>query len=200
MNYSTNMVYLTKFGYSAGLGITQRLTPNLQLQGKVLFERKGYKTSQAIEYYSQGIFYDDGLLVYDYEFNNLTFSVTPQLVLGKKYGISIGAGAYYGLLRKATWNIYDYVGTSTRSYVSVTQAYIKGDYGVTLNVGYSIRASKILLLDLQLTGNYGLRQLALDPPPYPQAKLNLTTSFLQLVYVETGARTTSCSRQSILTY
>lgn len=156
-----------KFGFSAGLGIIKPITPKLKMQGSVLFEKKGYKTSKIDTAYN-GSTWVTGKLINDRSYNYATFAISSQYSFGRRNGFNAGIGVYYGLLTKAKWQIIvTALNLNTSSLISPS----KDDYGVTLNFGYTVPFNKGLLIGFQLTENYGLTQL-MPPPPFPSEKNN----------------------------
>ena len=156
-NESYNQWGVTKFGYSAGFGIIKELTSYLHVQGKILFEKKGYKMSKpdTISTSNGPLFIESSN---NYKYDYLTFSIVPQFLIGKRKAISIGTGFYFGSLLRARYQAissyfnYNY----TRK---MTDAYSKEDYGLAINLGYSLAVNKKYLIELQLTENYGLKQI-----------------------------------------
>ena len=74
-NEKYNQFRVPKIGFSAGIGNVRSLTSRLQLQERLLFEQKGYKTSEPVS----GT--NGGESIRSHSFNYLTFAVTPQFVL-----------------------------------------------------------------------------------------------------------------------
>ncbi len=170
-NEPYNQYGVPKVGFSAGIGIIKSLTSHMQLQGKMLFEKRGYKTSTPDTVYTTTNGWMFGKSIYNYHFDYLTFSIAPQFLIGKRKAISIGAGFYFGKLFRAKFQVINTSLNSNNSSPLPTDRYGKVDYGVTLNLGYSLVFGKKFLIALQLTENYGLKQLA-PPPPEPPEKNN----------------------------
>ncbi len=147
----------------------------MQLQGKILFEKKGYKIYKPDTLStSNGPVFIETINSYKYDY--LTFSIAPQFLLGKRKAISIGAGFYFGRLLRAKYQAistyFDYKYTRL-----ITDAYPKAEYGITMNIGYSLVLNKKFLIDLQLTGNYGLKQIGRPSLQQKNNSIVLTVAF-----------------------
>ena len=167
-NESFSQYGVPKIGFSAGLGVVKSITSNLQFQGKILFERKGYKTStpDTLNTSNGRVF---GRSIYNYSFDYLTFSIVPQLLLGKRKAIGIGAGFYLGRLLRAKFQVINTTLNSNSSRLLPTDRSRKLDYGATLNLSYHLFLAKKFNIAFQLTWNYGFKQIA-PPPPFPKEK------------------------------
>ena len=151
-NESYNQYGAYKIGFSVGIGTVQSLTSHLQLQERVLFEQKGYKTSEPVS----GT--NGGKSIRSHSFNYLTFTVAPQYLFGNRKHMSIGLGCYLGMLMKVKVKTI-YTPLNLHSSSLATDGYPRVDYGITLNISYSVPLSKKILIDLNLIENYGLREL-----------------------------------------
>src|SRR5258706_12487735 len=91
-----------KFGYSYGIGFIHDVGRHVRLNSRILWERKGFRQSQDITYTPT----TGGSPVTETIANNtsndyLTVSVLPQFIFGKLGRFNIGAGGYFGSLRKS---------------------------------------------------------------------------------------------------
>lgn len=146
-----------KLGFSAGFGIMKSLTSNLQLQGKIQLERKGHKTSgEGLYSTPQGVMKSNWSNNYSLDY--LTISLAPQFLMGEKKAISLGFGAYYGLMIRAKYHYVFSPNTNKTSFNKDSYS-TKDDYGLTLSLGYSFSLNKKFMLDLQVTENYGLMSI-----------------------------------------
>jgi hypothetical protein len=163
-----------KIGFSGGLGIIKGITPRTSIQGKLLFETKGFKTSKKDTLNSA-----DGPIIGDlknnFHFNYLTLSLAPQFSIGKKKAVTLGFGFYYSRLLNAQWQII-YTPSNSNTSTDIMGAYYKNDYGISVNLGYSIEVNKKFIIDFQLTENYGLRQIGVGIPGYEQKNNSLVLS------------------------
>lgn len=164
-----------KIGFSGGVGIIKGVTPRINFQGKLLFEKKGFKTLRVDTIYTpEG--YKTGDYINNNHLNYLTLSLTPQILVGKKRAISFGLGFYYSRLLKARWQIISTLSNSNSS-VDILGAYYKHDYGISVNLGYSLAVNKKFMIDFQLTENYGLKQIGFPGWEQKNNSLVLTLGF-----------------------
>jgi hypothetical protein len=160
-----------KIGFSGGMGIIKGITPRTNIQGKLLFEQKGFKTTKKDTLNSaNGPIIGD--LINNYHFNYLTYSLASQFLMGKKKAVSLGFGLYYSRLLKARWQII-YTPLNSNSSGDIMGAYYKHDYGISVNLGYSLAVTKKFMMDFQLTENYGLKQIGVGVPGYQQKNNSL---------------------------
>jgi hypothetical protein len=160
-----------KIAISAGMGIEKGVTSRIKFQGKILFEKKGFKAAKKDTLNSaNGPIIGD--LINIYHFNYLTYSLAPQFLMGKKKAVSLGFGLYYSKLLKARWQII-YTPLNSNSSADIIGAYYKHDYGISVNLGYSVAVTKMFMIDFQLTENYGLKRIGLGVPGYQQINNSL---------------------------
>jgi hypothetical protein len=148
-----------KVSYSFGLGTSQRLGRKVELQERLLWERKGHKETLSSTTYNTD---------QDY----ITLAVVPQFLFGKQYSFKVGAGPYLGNLQSVSQTIR-YTNPPSTSQFNSMGGYDTFDYGLSINMSYATSLLKNWTLTFHLMNNIGLEQIwtwnqnnPLFPPTY----------------------------------
>jgi len=147
--------------YSGGVGLSHSINKSLEINSKILFERKGNK----MEYTST--FYDtNGPTTSRFEQGNKLGYVTGTLLtryfFSQKKKFYLGFGGYLSYLLKSTTYTKEY--SLQGELVSYYQADILGldnyDIGISLNLGYIVPITKKIDVNIQFLHNIGLLNIA----------------------------------------
>lgn len=175
-NYVEN-TRLTKIGYSIGIGAYHPVKDWIDINVRLLWEQKGYKSelnsplnpvnSDARNYITS-----------EYDYNYLTIPITLKLQIDKRKKFTFLLGGYISVIKSVSgkedyYNTQD--GRSSSSFIGRTlvgfradggintAAFIPGlqgfeeyDYGVVLGLGYELKIKGNSSINFQLLDNYGL--------------------------------------------
>jgi Outer membrane protein beta-barrel domain len=157
--YSTSV--FNKTGFNLGFGLIHNFSKRFALHARASWEIKGViqKTDSLSLSPSTGMLMNVAPLYTNETINDyITISLIPQLLIGKRSNINIGAGGYFSFLEESKI-IYRY--TFFGQGFSNTQGkFDKYDFGLSFNTGYSFSLKSHLKLTIQATCNYGIIQIS----------------------------------------
>lgn len=157
--YATTPMNLT--GFSFGIGLIHSFTKNFEIQTRVFWERKGAKQktdSITLSLASGSVTSTGPRSMQSTKSDYFTFSVVPQLLLGKRSHFNLGIGAYFGVLQNSRV-VIQYI-NPTPYLVRLQGAFNEDDYGLSLNAGYTFFSKNITRFTVQFSGSYGLKQIS----------------------------------------
>ncbi len=174
-----------KTGFCISANLNHKLLRKLELTANVRYEKKGSKWSNTFvtgtySGYNQPtnsppFVETTALTVLDDYY--LSFGLMPRIAVGKKNHFKIGAGFYYGVLKRS---IFDYkiiqndkIEFSQR--ISPDRYVKNNDYGLDLSVRYTTPFRKRTALSFQLLNSIGLMNITTI---YPTKINNVTLSLL----------------------
>lgn len=179
---------VTKIAYNFGVGLTRRISDNIELDILLSWERKGYKKKYFIETDTiiNGIVVPipalSGTVRNNFSNDYITFAVSPQFRLYKR--LLFGVGGYFSSLAKSV-NSNDYFYPSPHTFtINSYGDFEDHDFGCTVNFIYSFKIQKKVNLTFQAANSIGLKQVSKFyylgfPPIYNNAyTMRLGISFL----------------------
>lgn len=175
-NYVENK-RLTKLGYSIGIGVYHPVNDRIDINVRVLWEQKGYKSelnypinpinNDAREYNTS-----------EYTYNYFTVPVTAKIFVERRRKLAILLGGYLSLIRSVSnkeefYNPIDNTrtysnfigralvgfdangGINTAAFIPGLQGFEEYDYGAVLGLSYEFKIKDRSGLLFQLIDNYG---------------------------------------------
>ena len=150
-----------KVGYAGGLGFIHNFGRRVALNARILWERKGFRQSQEISYTPiSGSSPVTGTIKSNTNNDYLTVSVMPRLAFGRFRRFYIGAGVYYGSLRKSKTTDHYFYPTPYNATINSKNGFDRYDGGLSFSLGYTFPFRKKVSFTIQLLDNYGLRQIS----------------------------------------
>lgn len=141
-------------GYTIGVGILCPIGNRMQLSSKFISERKAFNGSLSPTTQIGSI--DE----FDIKNNYSTLVITPGILIGRKRLFSISAGGYLSFLTRSKIS-FDYTDNSTvpDQLRLQTEQFNRLDAGLSFGIRYKVPLRQHLFLNLQLSENYGLRNI-----------------------------------------
>jgi hypothetical protein len=149
---------VTNLNYIIGLGLCHSIKNNLDVNIRIMLEKKGNK----LDYYTT--FYDSDNNAITYRFiqgNNLeylTASILTKYYMGNMKRFIIGTGIYFGHLQKAKTYAeqYSVQGNQISYYYSDSNHYKDFDIGLSAAIGFRVPLRSNIIFNTQLFTNLGL--------------------------------------------
>ena len=150
-----------KLGYAAGIGFIHNFGRHLGLNARILWERKGFRRSEDITY-SPGVGASPvtGTITNNTSNDYMTVSILPQFIFGKVGRFNIGAGGYFGSLRRSITTDHYFYPVPYNVTTTSKNGYDKYDAGLSFNFGYTFPFRRKVSFTIQLLNDYGLRQIS----------------------------------------
>jgi hypothetical protein len=145
------------FGYSFGLAKKYTISDHFQLEGRVLYERKGgkqYDDEQTGDTITSTPVIHKGSITTRHIYDCVTIPLTGRYRFGSKVKFQINAGPYYSFLLKSVTNDKSSV-TSYQTSSDITQL-LRNDFGYCVGVGVEIPHKTGYGLSIQITNSRGL--------------------------------------------
>lgn len=173
-NYVENK-RLTKLSYSVGIGVYHPVTDRLNINLRLLWEQKGYKSELNSSLFNNSRAFAES----DYTYNYFTIPITAKLFLDKRKRFGVSLGGYVSQLNSvsATEKFYNTLdntrtsssfigrtlvafdangGINTASFIPGLQGFAAYDYGVIVGFNYQFKLGEKHGLVIQLIDNFGL--------------------------------------------
>lgn len=147
----------SKIGYSVGVGFIHSVSKLIEIHGRILYEGKGYIQNDFVV--ASG---DTYKFTSDYKNSYTTIAVMPTVVFGKKNRFHTYLGGYYGHLTNSTFTSTEYLNGQIQSIQQVIGNTSSYEGGILTGVGYSTFVKKMISIDLQIQGNFGLTNMIND--------------------------------------
>jgi hypothetical protein len=202
-NYIENKRF-TKIGYSIGLGAYHPVNKWIDINVRVLWEQKGYRSELNTTLGSKSREFRES----DYTYNYFTIPVAAKLFIDKKRRFAISLGGYLSQLNSvaATEKFYNTLdntrtassfigrtlvgfdadgGINTASFIPGLQGFEELDYGVVFGLSYDLKIKGNSSIVFQLLDNYGLANI--NKPnftsiPSPDEKNHTVSLMIGYVY------------------
>ena len=173
-NFVTNK-RLPKMAYSFGIGVYHPVTDRLDVNARLLWERKGYRSElQTALGLSSRAFATS-----DYTYTYFTLPVTARLFFDNRKKIAISFGGYFSQFKDVSvtekfYNTLDFTRSSTRfagrtlvgfdangginsaAFLPGVQSFMRYDFGATVGLSYHAKVGVGSDLLIQMTANTGL--------------------------------------------
>lgn len=176
-NYVEN-TRLTKIGYSIGIGAYHPVNDRIDINVRVLWEQKGYRSELNTTLGSKSRAFAES----DYTYNYFTIPVTAKLFIDKKRRFAISFGGYLSQLNSvaATEKFYNTLdnsrtvssfigrtlvgfdadgGINTASFIPGLQGFQELDYGLVFGFGYNLKINGYSSIVFQLVSNFGISNI-----------------------------------------
>jgi hypothetical protein len=177
-NYVVNK-RLLKPGYVFGAGVYHPFSDRVDLNVRLQYERKGIRTELNTPTYNS----NNRIIMYaKYDYDYLTITVRPQILLGEEKNMFISLGGYYSKIKRLEGygRTYDTNGTlnsegsykgryfydlgddgtmqgfSWMPYLTSVEDY---DWGLVTSIGYRIPFKEKHSMLIQLQNNFGLKNI-----------------------------------------
>lgn len=205
-NFVTN-TRLMKPGFSVGLGVYHPINDKIDINVRLLWEQKGYR-SELNTTLSTGREFRES----DYSYHYFTVPVAAKLFIDKKKRFAISLGGYLSQI-SSVWttekfyNTLDNTRTSssftgrtlvafdvngginTASFIPGLQGFAEYDYGATLGFSYNLRLAEKHLLAIQVIDNFGLtnvNKMNFTAIPSPDERNHTVSLMVAYVYQRTA--------------
>ena len=196
---------LKNFGYSLGVGLYHPLNRWLDLNARILWEKKGSNAELNVPL--NPVNNDARQIIQStYTYDYLTLGFLPQVFIGKEKRITLSIGGYYSFMNSVegheevltTDDDVTYNSTfngrvlrgfrsdgavNSISFIPGLQSFEKDDYGITMGIGYVIGIGGHSNIAIQLVDNFGLQNINkpvafLENPPERNHTLSLIIGYV----------------------
>jgi hypothetical protein len=154
-NSSPGSTYIIqqKIGLSAGVGLIRSIGGRFEIQGRFLWERKGYLDRYATKGDSGKVYQSDNNFKNDY----VTISLVPIYFLGARRKVHVFSGISYSLLTKSRDFAEQYVNGQLMSKgIIILDNTAPYDINVLVGLGYFYSLGKKTGINFRIQGNMGL--------------------------------------------
>lgn len=171
-NYLENK-RLTKIGYSIGLGVYHPVNDRIDINIRLLWEQKGYRSELNTTLSTAREFRES-----DYSYDYFTIPIIAKVYIDKKRRFAVSLGGYISQLNSVSatekfYNTFDNTratasffgrtlvafdgngGINTAAFIPGLQGFAEYDYGATLGLSYNLKLSEQSGLLFQLVDNFG---------------------------------------------
>ena len=172
-NYVENK-RLSKIGFSVGIGVYHPVNDKIDINVRLLWEQKGYKSELNTTLGSNSREFRES----EYTYNYFTLPITAKLFIDKKRRFAISLGGYISQINSVSttekfYNTLDNMqsessfigrtivsfdvngGINSASFIPGLQGFAEYDYGLVYGVSYEFKFGERNGLLIQLVDNFG---------------------------------------------
>jgi hypothetical protein len=153
--------------YFFGGGVSHKFKNKLEINVKLLYERKGNKMDYTETLYDENDVPGDYRFIQGSKLDYLTLLPNVKYYIDNSETFYAGLGGYISNLRKsATYTEMQSLDTgATTYYYAYDEIYDDFDFGVSFMTGYRIQLRPKLILNTQLITGIGLQDIVKDDGP-----------------------------------